>query len=522
MERQGELSAAERGAIETRKAGEPPAALSGGDGADGHAAPPARSGLSRFFQLSRLSTAVSASYAVSKVKRLFQGAEAAAASLDAAHLKNAARIAETLGELKGAVMKLGQIISIQEEMVPKEFRTLLGKLQAQAPPMHPSFAIEIIESELKGKLRDLFADFERKPFAAASLGQVHRATLPGGEPVVVKVQYPGIDESVAADLRLVRPLVKTLAATSRNFDLREALEEVEARLSEEVDYLHEAENQEAMRAAFERLGRRLPDGRPEVVIPRVFPSHTTRRILTMERLSGLHLDRFCEAVTDPDVRLAARTALAHATWTMELEIGMLHADPHPGNYLFLGETAPGGAFRFGGQIGLLDFGCVKVFPESFLRHYLRLLRAIVARDDAGIAGAMVALGFLEEAERDSARAREWVDWSYLSCEPLLEDRPWPSRPGESWEGFIARMHEGLQRVVWRVGAYTPRDAVYLNRVSFGLMCFWARLGGSTNWHRIMMEHIERAERLHGTVPAAAGAPPRPASGGSSASEPVSQ
>jgi predicted unusual protein kinase regulating ubiquinone biosynthesis (AarF/ABC1/UbiB family) len=476
------LPPGERAAIEAAAARAP--------GEEG-AAPPATGRLARFLKLSSLSTAVSASYAASKVRRLFQSAPAAARSLDAAHAKNAARIAATLGDLKGAVMKLGQVLSIQEEAVPKEFRSLLGRLQTQAPPMHPAFAIEIVEAELGARLADLFLDFERKPFAAASLGQVHRATLRGGERVVVKVQYPGIEDSIASDLRLARPLVRALALGGKGMDLRDAFDEVEARLGEEVDYLHEAESQEAIGEGFARLGRR------EVVVPRVYRSHTTRRILTMERLSGLHLDPFCAAVEDPDQRRRAREALSHAIWTMEVELGMLHADPHPGNFLFLGETGADGRFAFDGRIGLLDFGCVKVFPDAFLAGWVRLIRAILAGDDAAIVEQYVRLGFLAEEERASERAREWVAWSYLSLGPLREDRVFPSREGESWEAFIAELHDGMQRVLWRVGAYTPRDAVYLNRVTFGIMCFWARLGGASNWHRIMMEHLEAAERRLG-------------------------
>lgn len=457
---------------------------------DEGAPPPATGRFARFFKLSKLSTAVSASYAASKVRRLFQSAPAAAQALDAVNFKNAARIAATLGDLKGAVMKLGQVLSIQEEAVPKEFRSLLSKLQTQAPPMHPTFAIEIIEAELAGKLPALFRDFERKPFAAASLGQVHRATLPSGERVVVKVQYPGIEDSIVADLKLAKPLVRGLALAGKSMDLREAFEEVEARLEEEVDYVHEAENQEAIRDGFARLGRR------DIVVPRVFRSHSTRRVLTMERLEGLHLDPFCAAVTDPAARRRARETLSHAIWTMEVELGMLHADPHPGNFLFLGETGEDGRFAFEGRVGLLDFGCVKIFPESFLRSYVRLIRTILAGDDAAMIEQYVKMGFLTEEERESERAREWVAWSYLSLGPLREDRVFPAR-GESWEKFIAELHEGMQRVIWRVGAYTPRDAVYLNRVTFGVMCFWARLGGASNWHRIMMEHLEAAERRLG-------------------------
>jgi predicted unusual protein kinase regulating ubiquinone biosynthesis (AarF/ABC1/UbiB family) len=458
---------------------------------DGEAggAPPPTGRFARFFKLSSLSTGVLATGALGKVRKVFAKGGAEAVAIEAkANLDKALKIAETLGELKGAVMKLGQVISIQEDAVPKEFRDVLSRLQSQAPPMHPSYAIDVIQTELKRKLDDLFADFERKPFAAASLGQVHRATLKGsGEPVVVKVQYPGIDETIETDLKLAGPIVKAIALTGKSYDMREMLQEVRERLAEELDYVHEADNQERMR---ELLG-----GCPHVVVPRVVRSHSARRVITMERLDGIHLDAYVAAETDPERRNAMAAKLSDLLWRMQVEIGMLHADPHPGNFLFLPD----------GRIGLLDFGCVKVFPEEFLRNYVTLIRRVVRRDDAGILEVYERMGFLTAEERagaaSSERMKEWLRWSYLCCTGLDEDRDFPDPArGESWGRFITDLHESMSRHIFKVGCYTPKDAVYLNRVTIGIMCFWRRLEARGNWHRIMMRHIEAAEARLGMAP----------------------
>jgi predicted unusual protein kinase regulating ubiquinone biosynthesis (AarF/ABC1/UbiB family) len=450
---------------------------------DAGGAPPPTGRLSRFFRLSGLSTAMAATSTLGAVKKAFTRDGAKAAAIEArTQATNALRLLDTMGDLKGAVMKLGQVISIQEDAVPKEFRDVLARLQTQAPPMHPSYAIDVIETELKRKLADLFADFERKPFAAASLGQVHRATLKTGEPVVVKVQYPGIDETIEADLRLAGPLVRAFALTGKSYDMREMLEEVRERLREEVDYLHEAENQE-------RLAERLAHV-PDAVIPRVHRSHTARRVITMERLDGLHLDAYVAAEPDPARRNEMARKLSDILWRMQVEIGMLHADPHPGNFLFLPDA----------RVGLLDFGCVKVLPDAFVRNYVALIRKIIARDEEGILEVYERMGFLTADERRERgpRMQEWIRWSYLCCTGLTEDREFPDPArGESWGRFMTELHDAMARHIFQVGTYTPRDAVYLNRVTLGIMCFWNRLGAKGNWHRIMMRHLETAERRLG-------------------------
>ncbi|HVY61088.1 MAG TPA: AarF/UbiB family protein, partial [Planctomycetota bacterium] len=244
---------------------------------------------------------------------------------------------------------------------------------------------------------------------------------------------------------------------------------------------------------------------PHVVVPRVHRSHSARRVLTMERLDGVHLDAYAAAETDPARRNETAAKLSELLWRMQVEIGMLHADPHPGNFLFLPD----------GRIGLLDFGCVKKFPDAFVRNYVTLLRKVLARDEDGILETYERMGFLTAQERAGAassdRMREWLRWTYLCCTGLDEDRDFPDPArGESWGRFITELHDSLNRHVFKVGCYTPRDAVYLNRVTLGVMCFWKRLDARGNWHRIMLRHLEAAEARLGLLPSA----PAPAAAGS--------
>jgi len=463
-----------------------------GDGSDagapsdgpGFSAPPPTGRLSRLWKLSSLSSGVLASRALGAVKKSLAGKDEKEAAASETNLATAIRIADTFGEMKGAVMKLGQVLSIQEDAVPPEFRDVLSKLQSQAPPMHPSYAIDAIQRELGRKLTDLYDDFERKPLASASLGQVHAARLKGtGEPVVVKVQYPGIEKTIASDLKLVGPVVKAIALTGRSYDMREMLEEVEARLHEELDYEREASNQETLFAALAPLA--------SVRVPRVIRTHSSRRVITMERLHGIHLDAFIATAPSQGERDRRAVVLSDLFWTMQTTLGILHADPHPGNFLFLED----------GRVGLLDFGCMKRFDDAFIRGYVRLLRRIFARDDDGVMDMYERIGFMSAAVRTPERVKAWLEWSYISCRPLIEDRAWPDPArGESWSVMIKDMHEALAQFMRKVGTYTPRDAVFLNRVSLGMMCFWTRLDTSLNWHRIVTRHLALAEARLGDGP----------------------
>ncbi len=434
--------------------------------------------LRRFFSVGSLSSRVAASYLGNKVASWFRSDARQEAAEHRVHLKNAERLAATMGVLKGAVMKVGQLLSIQDGVLPDEFRDVLKQFQSQAPPMHPAYARDVVETELKGKLETLFREWSPKPIAAASLGQVHRAVLPSGEVVAVKVQYPGIEDTIESDLKNLRTVVRSLSWAGRSFDLREAFEEIEEMLSREVDYLAEARHAEMCADALRDLER-------EVKVPRVYRELTTRRVITLEFLEGRHLDEFVAHSPDPATRNAMAERMARLIWRLEFTHGLLHADPHPGNYLFLPD----------GRIGLLDFGCVKVFTPGFLAPYRGAIEAILDRDDARLLDCYVKLAFLGASELDTEKAREYVAWSYLSCEPLLYDGIWPG----DWADFLRRLHEKLRDMALKLGIYMPKESVYLDRVLLGIMCFWNRLDTRINWYRAIREVL--AEPLPAPAPA---------------------
>lgn len=384
---------------------------------------------------------------------------------------NAARLAEVVGDLRGVAMKLGQFASTQEDAIPDEFRDALSKFQSQAPPMVFPFVRDIVESELGGKLHERFASFDRKPLAAASLGQVHAAELPDGTPVAVKVQYPGIDETVRADIRAMRLLAKPMRLAGHKFDIREALDEVEDRLTEELDYEHEAKNTERC--------RELLQGWDEVVVPRVHASHSSRLCLTTDRLYGRHLDEWVATEPDQEARNEAGRRLGSAIWHMEVELAFLHADPHPGNFLFLDD----------GRIGLIDFGCVKWLSEDFLRGYRKMAVGLITRQKDLVLDSCHELSILPREDRETSKAEAYVEWGYLTTEPLSFDGVWPG----DWGEYMERLHGRGRELAMQIGVWLPRDLVYLHRVTFGLMCFWKRLDSRINWHRLALSFLQPPE-----------------------------
>ncbi|RME76544.1 MAG: AarF/ABC1/UbiB kinase family protein [Planctomycetota bacterium] len=419
----------------------------------------------RAWKLGLVSSRMAASYLGNKVANVFRNP---AARVDAAlrtHRRNAERLAETMGQLKGAVMKVGQLLSIQDGALPSAFGDVLGRFHAQAPPMHFRFVRDVVEEQLGAPLEQLFAAFEPQPVAAASLGQVHRARRHDGRLVAVKVQYPGIEETIESDLANLRKVVGSLRWAGSSYDLSEAYDEVRAMLLREADYTEEAR-------AVELFASRLQDD-PDVVVPGVHHDRSSLRVLTLDYLEGQHLDAFVETVSDPEVRNRVGRKLAMVIWRLEFCHGLLHADPHPGNYLFLPDE----------RLGLLDFGCVKEFSPGFLTHYRSAIAAILRRDDEALLDAFIAMRFLQPEERETERARAYLDWTYLSSEPLLHEGVWEG----DWEAFIRKLHEQLNSMALRLGFRMPKEAVFLNRVLLGVMCFWNRLNVRLDWNAMIRE-----------------------------------
>src|SRR5579875_3828462 len=284
----------------------------------------------RAIKMGGLASQVGSSYLWTSLRKPFMSADAHTKALLDTHIKNARLIVESSKELRGAFLKLIQMLSTREDILPAEALEVLSVTQAGVPPMDYATISEQIRRELGKRPEQLFASFDRVAFAAASLGQVHRATLRSGEQVAVKIQYPGVEQTVGQDLKNLKLLLTTLKAIAHDLmrqkiDVRTLYAELEARLMEELDYEREAANTE--------LFARLLSDDPEVMIPRVFPELSSRRVLTMTYLDGYPLTDVFAPVVDPGLKSWVVRKYFTLIWRQILEFGVLHTDPHPGNYL---------------------------------------------------------------------------------------------------------------------------------------------------------------------------------------------
>ena len=319
------------------------------------------SSLERLIKVSGLMGRVGTSLAFSRLQELARSGPMAQLHRSEALVRNAVRVVETLGEMKGGAMKIGQMLSLHADLLPPEAAEVLRALQKEAPRV-PG---EVMEYEVRGALGEafdgLFESFDRESFAAASIGQVHRGRLRDGRDVAVKVQYPMIREIIESDLKNFRVVFRALFAMVSEVDFEPFWHEIRDRLREELDYLHEADNQ-----------RRLAEfhaGDPEIVIPAVIAEASTDRVLTMEFVEGIAPDQACSDRQPQVLRNAWGRKLFEFQLKGLFETRHLHADPNIGNFGFLPD----------GGIIVYDFGCVKRVPEAIARGYAELICA--ALDD---------------------------------------------------------------------------------------------------------------------------------------------
>ena len=418
-----------------------------------------------------LTTSVGGSYLWQALKRPFQSADRTKRDLLDAHVRNAMRIVERSTELKGAFMKLTQMLSMRSDLLPAEALAVLATVQSSVPPMGYDVIRAQIERELGAPPEKLFATFEREAFAAASLGQVHRATLHDGEAVVVKIQYPGVEDTVREDLKNVRALLQVLARIGRDvmrqkIDPSELYAELEERLREELDYVHEA-------ASLERFRDLFADD-PEVEIPAPRPRFSSRRVLTMTALEGYPLADVLGPGVDQELKDWVAVKYFRVLWRQIFEFGVLHTDPHPGNYLV----------TYHPHLGMLDLGSVREFPDPIRRSYLELAEAILADDPPRMAGCFVALGYLDP-EDDPAPMERIMR---IIFEPVRRDAPYDPRDYHPIDRAMEIASIGLEHRIFK----TPGHRLFLVRALIGLESYVQQLGTITNWHRLFRECVEGA------------------------------
>jgi predicted unusual protein kinase regulating ubiquinone biosynthesis (AarF/ABC1/UbiB family) len=383
------------------------------------------------------------------------------------HMQTATEVAAAMGQMKGVFMKLGQVASFAVESLPPEARKILETLQKDAPPMAFALVKEVVEREL-GPIPERFAAFEEAPLAAASIGQVHRARLHSGEEVVVKVQYPGVDEAITADLRFTQGLTAMASAFFRNTDVSAMIEELKVRLIDELDYRIEAENQ--------RRFRKIWEGHPLIRIPRVHDSHSTRRVLTQDYVEGLAFHDFLEVSTPEERRLAMLVLNDFVFDSMHL-FHVFNGDPHPGNYLFNED----------GGVTFLDFGCVKRFEGPFLGDLRTLNRAIVERDEAAFERALRKTGIILEGRPYDPE----VSWRFFD----YHARPFAKDAVFVFDSAYLREAADTMSLGTVRHFNLPPDLIFFNRITFGLNAIFARLGAAENFHRMYRRYIFPEENV---------------------------
>jgi predicted unusual protein kinase regulating ubiquinone biosynthesis (AarF/ABC1/UbiB family) len=375
-----------------------------------------------------------------------------------------------LGGLKGPLMKVAQFLSTVPDALPEEYAQELATLQANAPPMGWPFVRRRMASELGPAWESRFAKFGREAAAAASLGQVHRATLPDGRDVACKLQYPDMPSVVEADLRQLKLAMSVYRRMDSALDNGEVYQEMCDRLREELDYLREA-------AQMKLYGIMMRDT-PGVAIPTPIEGYCTKRLLTMTWLDGQAIVRRLEEGPPIEERRAYAKALFRAWYKPFYRYGVIHGDPHLGNY----QVRPD---REG--INLLDFGTIRVFPPSFVGGVILLYEAVRDHDEEKAAEAYRIWGFRNLSKETMEVLSLWAKFLY---EPLVQDRVRPIQESDDMSygrRVAAKVHEGLKRTG---GVRIPREFPLMDRAAIGLGSVFLRLRADINWHRAFMELVE--------------------------------
>jgi predicted unusual protein kinase regulating ubiquinone biosynthesis (AarF/ABC1/UbiB family) len=378
-------------------------------------------------------------------------------------LQTAEDVAATLGAMKGVMMKIGQMASYVDDGLSPTVRRALARLQDSVPPMSPQLAAGVIEEELGAPPERAFARWDPRPIAAASIGQVHRAVTLDGRPVAVKVQYPGIAETIAADLRNVALLRRMLRITAPAQDVDALLTELRDRVGEELDYRREAADQRLMAAYYH--------GHPTIRVPGVVSELSTRRVMTSELSGGA---RFAELASWPQRErdLAAETIYRFVFRSL-YEVRAFNGDPHPGNYLFHG----------GGQVTFLDFGLVKHFTQAELRPLLQMARNIcVEHDPEAFRRSLENAGFLRPCAPLSTQAI--IEHLAVFYDTIREPGPL-TITGDYACSVVRRFFDLRSPVAGYISI--PQPYVILQRINLGLFAVLGELSATADWRAIAEE-----------------------------------
>ena len=382
-------------------------------------------------------------------------------------MRTAEDVTKTMGEMKGAVMKLGQILSLMSGVVPDEMTAQLASLQSDAPPMAYELVEQVFDREFGMSPQKVFRKFEREPFAAASIGQVHRAQLTDGTRVAVKVQYPGVRQAIEHDLANAGWMITLAGTFARGLDAAAIVRDLKEGIIGELDYLREAASQQEFYDRFE--------GHAFVRVPRVYHEMTTQHVIVQEYLEG---KPFSAALEMPQ---ADRDRIAEIIFRYSFgsiyRHGLFNGDPHPGNYILMPD----------GTVAFIDYGCVARFSDETIAAFLRVLRALYSGDLEAWRAGVEEVGILRpNAPFTTEELYEHMHWYW---EPILEDNVafTPELAGE-----MIRHNTQATGIGGRINQHcnVPEGMVFLTRINFGLGGLLANLGGRANWREIVREYTD--------------------------------
>ncbi len=413
-----------------------------------------------------------ARYAGTKAASVARSKEGAEEKLEARHLETALKMVRTLGEMKGAAMKIGQLASfIDTEFLPPEYAELyqeeLAKLRTSAPPMPWERVSKVIEEEYGEPVHAHFSHFEPQAFAAASIGQVHRATLNDGRDVAVKIQYPGVAEALESDMRNAGMLVRLAKALAPGLDAKSVAEELKERVMEELDYEYEAQNQRTFSRAYR--------GHPFIYVPDVITRLSRRRVLVTEFVDGIGFEQVRELGDDERSRFGE--IVFRFCFGSIYHLQHFNADSHPGNYLLMSD----------GRVAFLDFGMTKKLDREQIELEQAALDAAIRKDPEALRQRLHDLGFIKKPTK--LDAEHLMDHVMLVGGWYIEDRDYKvsaRRVMKIIESASDPRSEYFQ-VMRRESI--PAEELMGRRMEIGVIAVLAQLGAQRNWHRIMREWI---------------------------------
>ncbi len=385
-------------------------------------------------------------------------------------VKHSTDLARALGGIKGPLMKAAQILSTIPDALPREYAEQLQQLQADAPPMGWPFVKRRMTTELGTGWRRRFVEFSRESVSAASLGQVHRAVDDQGRELACKLQYPDMQAAVDADLKQLQWILAIYRRYDNAIDTSDIYQELCARLREELDYDLERRHL--------RLYGEMLAAEPGVHVPEPVEPFCTRRLLTMTWVHGMRMMSFIDTHADQEQRNRVAYNMFRAWYVPFYYYGIIHGDPHLGNYTVRPEDQ---------SINLMDFGCVRVFRPQFVHGVIELYHALQTKDNRRAKDAYAMWGFENLNDDVLEVLNQWAEYLYG---PLLIDavRPIQGDASTAYGAQLAnRVHKELKRLG---GVKPPREFVLMDRAAIGLGSVFMHLKAEMNWHRLFEDMIQ--------------------------------